>query len=379
MENFVLNNPTVLHFGKNVIEDLAEQIKQYGNKVLLVYGKGSVKKYGYYGKVTKQLKDSNISFVEFSGIKPNPNNKDADEAVKIGIEKKVDLVLALGGGSVIDSAKLIAVSIPENLKTWDVMKGVKVPSKALPIITILTVAATGTEMNHFSVLQNDTTKEKIGARNVMMYPKHSFLDPEFTYSVPKDYTAYGLVDIIAHSFENFFGQGNSPLADRFAVSIIKEVMNFAPLLLNDLNNYEYRANMMLQATYALNGTLAAGKTSGDWGTHSIGHILSLLYDLPHGASLSVAYPAWFKLMKERIPERIKQLSLLLFNTEDINLFISKMENFFNSINSPVYLQDAGIAIEKKQDIINLLTKNKASGYNYQFDEYEKLVELMYRK
>jgi len=377
MENFVLNNPTVLHFGKNVIDSLSEQIKLYGNKVLLVYGKGSVKKYGYYEKVTNQLTNANISYVDFEGIKPNPNNDDADEAVKLGIENNIEVVLALGGGSVIDSAKLIAISIPENLKTWDIMKGNKTPTKALPIITILTVAATGTEMNHFSVLQNNTTKEKIGLRNVMMYPKHSYLDPKFTFSVPNDYTAYGLVDIIAHSFENFFGNGNSPLADRFAVSIIKEVMSFAPLLLEEPNNYEYRANMMLQATYALNGTLASGKTSGDWGTHSIGHILSLLYDLPHGASLSIAYPAWFKLMKNQIPERIKKLSSLLFNIEDIDLFISNIEIFFKSINSPVYLQDAGITNDKKQEIINLLTKNKASGYNYQFNDYEKLVDFMY--
>ncbi|NPA44131.1 MAG: iron-containing alcohol dehydrogenase [Chlorobi bacterium] len=377
MENFVLSNPTVLHFGKNVIEDLADQIKQLGKKVLLIYGKGSVKKYGYYEKVTNKLREANIDFVEFAGIKPNPDNEVADDAVRFGVEQNVDVVLALGGGSVIDSAKVIAVSIPENLKTWDVMKGKKVPTKALPIITILTVAATGTEMNHFSVLQNNTTKEKIGTRNVMMYPKYSYLDPEFTYSIPKDYTAYGMVDIIAHSFENFFGYGTSPLADRFAVSIIKEVMNFAPLLLEDLRNYEYRANMMLQATYALNGTLAAGKTSGDWGVHSIGHILSLQYDTPHGASLSIAYPAWFKLMKNKIPERIKDLSLLLFNTEDIDLFISKIEDFFKSINSPIRLQDTGINTDKKQEIINLLTKNEASGFNYQFNEYEKLVDLMY--
>ncbi len=378
MENFVLNNPTVLHFGKNVINDLAEQIKKYGNNVLLITGKKSVKKYGYYEKVTKKLIDADIKFVEYAGIKPNPNNEDADKAVKLGIEQNVDIVLALGGGSVIDSAKLIAISIPEKLKTWDVMKENEIPTKALPIITILTVAATGTEMNHFSVLQNNITKEKIGTRNVMMYPKHSFLDPEFTYSVPRNYTAYGLVDIIAHSFENFFGIGNSPLADRFAVSIIKEVMNFAPLLLEAPNNYEYRANMMLQATYALNGTLAAGKSGGDWGTHSIGHILSLLYDVPHGASLSIAYPAWFKLMKNKIPERIKELFILLFESDDIDLGIKKMETFFTSIKSPIRLSDAGIEYDKKDEIVNLLTKNKASGYNYEFNEYEKLVNLMYK-
>jgi len=377
MENFILNNPTVLHFGKNVIDTLAEQVSLYGNKVLLVYGKGSVKKYGYYEKVVNKLKNANISYVEFEGIKPNPNNIDADAAIKVGIDNNVDVVVALGGGSVIDSSKVIALCIPEKLKSWDVVKGIKNPKKALPIITILTVAATGTEMNHFSVLQNDITKEKLGTRNVLMYPKHSFLDPQFTYSVSENYTAYGLVDVIAHSFENFFGIGTSPLADRFASSIIKEVMFFAPLILKEPNNYEYRANMMLQACYALNGTLASGKTGGDWGTHSIGHILSLLFDMPHGASLSIAYLAWFKIMKDEIPERIKKIASLLFNTEDIDFFITKMEDFFILIGSPVNLYDAGVSLDKKQEIVDLLTKNKATGYNYQFNNYEHLVDLMY--
>jgi len=377
MENFILYNPTALHFGKDVINSLSEKIKLYGNKVLLVYGKGSVIKHGYYDIVTKKLKEANISYVDYSGIKPNPIVEDVEEAVKIGIENKVDLVLALGGGSAIDSAKVIALCILENLNPWDVVIGKVAPTKALPIITILTLAATGTEMNHFSVIQNKKTQEKLGFRNEFMHPKHSFLDPQFTYTVPQSYTAYGIVDIIAHAFENYFGNGDSPLADRFAASIIKEAMDFAPLVLKNPHNYEYRANMMLQATYALNGTTASGKTGGDWGVHAIGHILSLQYDTPHGASLSIAYPAWFKLMKNIIPYRIKKLSSLLFDTEDIDLFISKMESFFKSINSPIKLSETNISYDKKDEIINLMIKNKVSGYNYEFNDYEKLVDLMY--
>lgn len=379
MENFVINNPTVLHFGKNVINNLAKEVKQYGKNALLITGQNSVKQYGYFDKVVSELEKENISYVEYSGIKPNPDNTEADKAIKLGIENNVDIVIALGGGSVIDSAKIIALCIPDKLKAWDVVDAKVTVKKALPIITILTIAATGTEMNHFSVMQNETTKEKVGIRNVMMYPRHSFLDPEFTYTVPANYTAYGIVDIIAHSLENFFGIGNSPLADRFATTIIKEVIRLSPLLLNDLANYEYRANMMLQATYALNGTLAAGKTGGDWGTHSIGHILSLLYDVPHGASLSIAYPAWFKHMKNKIPNRIKELFTLLFETNDIDSGITQLENFFISINSPIKLAEVGIGEDKKDEIINLLTKNKASGYNYEFNEYKKLVELMYKR
>jgi len=377
MENFTLYNPTALHFGKDVVNDLANKIKLYGNKVLLVYGKGSVIKHGYYDIVTNKLKKAGIEYVDFAGIKPNPLIEDVEDAIKQGRKNKVDLVLALGGGSAIDSAKVIALCIPEGLNPWDVVKAKKLPTKALPIITILTLAATGTEMNQFSVIQNKKTNEKVGFRNDFMYPKHSFLDPQFTYTVPASYTAYGIVDIIAHALENYFGNGKSPLADRFAASIIKEAMEFAPLVLKEPNNYEARANMMLQATYALNGTTASGKAGGDWGVHAIGHILSLQYDTPHGASLSIAYPAWLKIMKNKIPKKIKTISKLIFNIDDIDIFIEKLETFFTSINSPIKLSEANISYDKKNEIINLMIKNKVSGYNYEFSEYDEIVELMY--
>ncbi len=377
MENFTIYNPTSIHFGKNVLNELAQTIKQCGNKVLLVYGKGSVVKNGYYKLVTDKLTEAGIEYVEYSGIKPNPVVSDVKKAIQKGIEEKVELVLAIGGGSVIDSAKFMALCIPENLEPWEVVTGKLTPKKALPIITILTLAATGTEMNQFAVVQNEETKEKLGYRNTLIFPKHSFIDPQLTYSVSKEYTAYGITDIIAHAFENYFGNGASPLADRFVASIVKESMYFAPLVLNDLKNYEYRANILLQSSYALNGTTVIGKTSGDWGVHAIGHTLSILFDMAHGASLSIAYPAWFKLMKNEIPDKIKRLSELLFDTDDIDVFIKKMEDFFKSIKSPVTLIEAGIEYDKKEDIINLMKKNKVSGYFHLFDNYETLVELMY--
>ncbi len=377
MENFTIYNPTSIHFGKNVLNELADTIKQYGNKVLLVYGKGSVIKNGYYKLVTDHLTRAGIEYVEYSGIKPNPIVSDVKQAVQKGIEENVELVLALGGGSVIDSAKFMALCIPENLEAWDVVKGKLIPKKALPIISILTLAATGTEMNQFAVVQNEETREKLGYRNTLIFPKHSFIDPQLTYSVSKKYTAYGIVDIIAHAFENFFGMGDSPLADRFVTSIVKESMHFAPLVLNDLKNYDYRANILLQSSYALNGTTVIGKTGGDWGVHAIGHSLSILFDTAHGASLSIAYPAWFKIMKNIIPDKIKRLSVLLFDTDDIDFFIAKTENFFKSIEAPVTLTEEGIGYDKKDEIIRLMKKNKVSGYFHFFNDYETLVELMY--
>ncbi len=377
MKNFTINNPTILHFGKDVLYELPKALNEYGKNILLIYGKGSVVKNGYYQKVINLLEDFNV--FEYSGIKPNPVIKDVEKAVKVGIENKIDAILALGGGSVIDTAKTVAVSIPENLNPWDVVKMNMVPKKSLPVIAVLTLAATGTEMNPYAVIQNSETNEKIGFGFPIMFPKHSFIDPEFTFTVPEDYTAYGIVDIIAHAFENFFGKGNSPLADRFVASIVKEAMYFAPLVLGEPDNYDYRANILLQSTCALNGITSYGKAGGDWGVHSAGHILSLLYDMPHGATLSVVYPAWFKLQKERNSERLSRLAELIFDNPNVDKFISDLENFFISINSPINLKSEGFSESEKDVILQMMKQNKVNGNNYQLSEvdYSDLINLMF--
>jgi len=377
MKNFTINNPTILHFGKDVLYELPKALNEYGKNILLIYGKGSVVKNGYYQKVINLLEDFNV--FEYSGIKPNPVIKDVEKAVKVGIENKIDAILALGGGSVIDTAKTVAVSIPENLNPWDVVKMNMVPKKSLPVIAVLTLAATGTEMNPYAVIQNSETNEKIGFGFPIMFPKHSFIDPEFTFTVPEDYTAYGIVDIIAHAFENFFGKGNSPLADRFVASIVKEAMYFAPLVLGEPDNYDYRANILLQSTCALNGITSYGKAGGDWGVHSAGHILSLLYDMPHGATLSVVYPAWFKLQKERNSERLSRLAELIFDNPNVDKFITDLENFFISINSPINLKSEGFSESEKDVILQMMKQNKVNGNNYQLSEvdYSDLINLMF--
>ncbi len=379
MKNFTINNPTILHFGNDVLKDLSKAANEFGKKILLMYGKGSVIRNGYYQSVVDILRKENFTITEYSGIKPNPIVEDVEKAVETGIKNEVDLIIALGGGSVIDTAKTTGVCIPENLNPWDVVKNKILPSKSLPVITILTLAATGTEMNPYAVIQNNRTNEKIGFGFPIMFPKHSFLNPAFTYSVPEDYTAYGITDIIAHALENFFGNGNSPLADRFAASIIKEAMYYAPLVLNEPENYEYRANMLLQSTCALNGITTYGKSGGDWGVHSVGHILSLLYDMPHGATLSVAYPAWFKLQKNRIPERLKTLAILIYDNPDVDELISNTEKFFISIKCPVSLKSEGFAETEKDIIIKMMKHNKVTGNNYKLSENDitELVDLMF--
>ncbi len=382
MENFVAYNPVQLHFGKGVVNDLGKTARQYGNKVLLVYGKGSVKKNGSYDDVLAQLSKFGMEVIEYSGIKSNPVIGDVQNAVKLGVEKQVDMVIALGGGSVIDSAKMIALCIPENLDAWKVMKMRAFPKKSLPLLTVLTLAATGSEMNMFAVVQNPETGEKTAHKNPLLFPKHSFLDPVYTFSVSQAYTAYGIVDLIAHTFEAFFAAGDAGLSDRFVQAIVQEAMFYALPVLKEPENYDYRANIMWIATCALNGTTAHGRAgSGDWGVHAIGHTLSVLYDTPHGASLSIAYPAWLKLMKTRIPDRIKRLAKLIFNTNECDDFIVKLETFFRQIKSPVKLQDIQIDESHKEEIVNAMIANKVNGYFQELSEEDLILigDLMYGK
>jgi alcohol dehydrogenase YqhD (iron-dependent ADH family) len=378
MENFIAYNPTKIHFGKGVTGTLGEYLRDYGDRTMLIYGKGSAVKYGYYDRIRQQLQAAGLEIVEYSGIKPNPIIEDVDQAIKIGAEKQVPSIVALGGGSVIDSAKIISLGIPGKYSGWDIMKGKIKLDQSVPLITVLTLAATGTEMNGAAVIQNHATNEKIGYVNELSVPKHSFLDPEFTLTVPRDYTAYGIVDLIAHALEAYFSKTEVSLTDRFVISIIKDAMHYGPLLLNELDNYEYRANIMLDAMCALNGITSYGRDRGDWGVHAIGHQLSMLYDLAHGATLSIAYPAWLKLQTTRIGERIKGLGKSLFGITSATATIGRLTKFFVSLKCPVHLGDVGIDNGKKTEIVQIMNQNKVTGMNHPLtnEDHTTLVNLM---
>ena len=379
MENFIASNPTTVHFGKGVVSDLGKVSKEIGKKALMMYGSGSVLKNGSYDQTKEQLLLNNIEIVEYNGIKSNPIVENVIEAANLGIKNDVDFIVAIGGGSVIDSAKITSIAIADSVDPWLIMKNRHKPVNAIPLIAVLTLAATGTEMNPVAVLQNHETGEKIGFGNPLMFPRHSFLDPEFTTSVPASYTAYGIVDLIAHSLEAFFGSGDATLSDRFVESIIKEAFEYGPELMANLNDYELRAKIMWAATNALNGLTVYGRKSGDWGVHSIGHVLSLLYDTPHGASLSIVYPAWLKYMKTRIPERIEKLGEHLYGIKDIDKTILQLENFFSKLGSPTRLSDINIDSGKRDAILQQLHKNKASGQAQLLDNEsrEKILALMF--
>lgn len=378
MENFVAYNPVKLHFGKGVVNNLKNSLGNYGKRVLFITGKGSVKKYGYYDIVKKQLEEANLKITEFEGIKPNPLIEDARDAMELGLKNEIDFIVALGGGSVIDSAKMIGLGIANKIDPWEILTGKQQPTSNIPLINILTLAATGTEMNAAAVLQNHATGQKVGWGHPLNYPAESFLDPTFTLSVPKNYTAYGVVDLIAHALEAYFGKGEPSVIDEITFSIIKDSISNGPKLLNNLSDYHLREAIMLDATLALNGLTMYGKQSGDWGVHSLGHEISLLFDTAHGATLSIAYPAWLKLLSNKIPDRIIKLGKGLFGVETVEDTISELEKVFVELDSPIRLKDIDLGEKEAQMLVDQYNKNEVSGVNHSLNssDYVQIVELM---
>ncbi len=376
MENCVIYNPVRLHFGKNVLASLPSTLKKYGNKVLLMYGKESFVASGLHGSIMSLLVGFDVT--EYGGIKPNPVCEDVDAAAVLGKKRGVDMILAVGGGSVIDSGKLASITIPVEHGSWRFMASGERPKRSVPLVTVLTVAGTGSEMNPVAVMQNNDTMRKNGYSHELLFPKESFLDPLLTYGVPRNYTAFGMADLISHALEMYFGFGDAPLSDRIIFSVIKEIQEIGPKLLNELHSYEYRARMMYAATLAFNGTTAHCRKSGDWAAHGIGHVLSLLYDIAHGASLSIAYPAWMKLQTARIPDRLRILGFHLFNAQDENETLRRFEQLFTDLECPIRLQQVGIGEDKRSEITHYLEETKVNGLHHALDSDDRsmLVKLM---
>ena len=385
MESFQYFNPTKILFGKDVVDQLCAEITPFGEKALIIIGQGSVKKNGLYARVLSLMNICGMQHVTYEGIKSNPLYQDAYEAIKIAKENQVDLIVAIGGGSVIDTAKAVAMGYYVEHSVWDfyLQKAAK-PTKALPLFNILTLAATGTEMNSGSVLQDTDSGIKNGFSNPCLFPKVSFLDPTYTISVPLNYTAYGVADLISHALEQYFGKGDSPLSDLYTASVIKLAVEYGEKLMQEPTNYDYRSQVMWLATNALNGTLKAGKNSGDWGVHGLEHTLSVLYDIPHGAGLTIIYPAWLKKHQPQINSKLAFLAHHVFNINNVeenkaaDLFIQNLENFFKNINTPIKLSEANISADDKEKIIDNFTLNKVSGavYPLKKTDYEEIFDLM---
>ncbi|MFT4413008.1 iron-containing alcohol dehydrogenase [Fredinandcohnia humi] len=354
MENFTYYNPTKLIFGKDQVEQLKNEIPQFGKKVLLVYGGGSIKRNGLYDRVKDILNEIGAEVQELAGVEPNPRLTTVKKGIEICHNEGIEFLLAVGGGSVIDCTKAIAAGAKYNGDVWDFMTRKAIAKEALPFGTVLTLAATGSEMNAGSVITNWETNEKYGWGSPVTFPKFSILDPVNTFTVPRDQTIYGMVDMMSHVFEHYFHHETNTLTqDRWCESILKTVIETAPKLLEDLENYEHRATILLNGTLALNGMLNMGYR-GDWATHNIEHAVSAVYDIPHGGGLAVIFPNWMKYTLDENVARFKQLAIRVFDVStegktdrEVALEgIEKLREFWNSIGAPSSLSDYGIGEEK---------------------------------
>ena len=374
MQNFTFWNPTKLIFGKGQLEQLKSEIPLYGKKVLVVYGGGSIKRSGLYDKVINLLNEIDAQVFELPGVEPNPRITTARKGVEICKIEGIDVLLAVGGGSVIDCTKLIAAGAKYDGDAWDLVTRKAKVNEALPFGTVLTLAATGSEMNSGSVITNWETNEKYGWGSPFTFPKFSVLDPVHTFSVPRDQTIYGIVDMMSHVLEHYFHlEENTLFQDRMCESLLITVMETAPKLLEDLESYEHRATILYNGTMALNGILNMGYR-GDWATHNLEHAVSAVYDIPHGGGLAILFPHWMKHNLKVKPERFKQLALRVFgvdpegkSAEEAGLAgIQKLREYWNSIGAPARLADYNIDDSK----IDLMT-DKAMVYG-EFGNFTKL-------
>ena len=353
MQNFTFYNPTKLIFGKGQLEQLKVEVPNYGQRVLVVYGGGSIKRSGLYDQVMDILNELGTEVHELSGVEPNPRLTTVQKGVDICKEHNVDVLLAVGGGSVIDCTKAIAVGAKYEGNVWDIITRKVAANGALPFGTVLTLAATGSEMNSGSVITNWETNEKYGWGSPFTFPQFSILDPVYTFTVPQDQTVYGMVDIMSHVIEQYFHQGtNTLLQDRYCESLLKTVIKTAPKLVNDLENYELRETILYCGTMALNGILQMG-VRGDWATHNIEHAVSAVYDIPHGGGLAILFPNWMKHVLDENVLRFKQFAVGVFDIQiegksDREVAfegIEALRSFWTSIGAPARLADYKIGDE----------------------------------
>ncbi|VAX22014.1 NADH-dependent butanol dehydrogenase A [hydrothermal vent metagenome] len=294
MENFVYHNPTKIIFGKDQISQVGAETAAIGKKALLLTGGASVKKSGLYDKVLASLNEACVTVLEQSGIVPNPVIESVRKGATLCKNENIEIVLAVGGGSVIDTAKAIAAGATCDGDPWDFFKRSRVPEKPTPVGTILTLSATGSEANGNTVISNPETGEKRPFYHSTLFPRFSILDPAVTFTVPKNQTANGAIDILSHVFEQYFHNVKAtPLQDGIAETIMRTVIANAPIAMEKPDDYDARANLMWSSTLALNGLLVSG-AKGDWASHMIGHELSAKYGLAHGEALAIVFPNWMK-------------------------------------------------------------------------------------
>ncbi len=359
MYNFQFKNPTKILFGKGQIANLPKELSK-DQKILLLYGGGSIKKNGVYTQVMQALSDYDIT--EFGGIEANPRYETCLKAIELIKQKKLTFILAVGGGSVIDAAKFIAAGAEMSEDPWKIITEGLPVKKALPIGSVLTLSATGSEMNSFAVITKEATQEKLSFGSAKVYPQFSILDPETTFSLPKRQIANGIVDAFSHVMEQYMTYPvNAPLQDRFAEGILLTLIEEGPKTLANPEDYDSRANMMWACTMALNGLIGVGVPQ-DWATHGIGHELTALFEIDHARTLAVVMPGLLTHKSEQKKEKLLQYASRIWNLnegndeERIQNAIKRTVEFFESLEVKTKLADYDVRPEAISEIANRLDK-----------------------
>lgn len=371
MENFNYSIPTKIYFGKGQIKNLAAAIKEYGNKVLIAYGGGSIKKIGLYDEMIKILNDNEISYVELSGIEPNPRIETVRKGVQICRENNVEVVLAVGGGSTIDCSKVIAAGVKYDGDAWDLVTNPGKINEVLPILSILTLSATGSEMDAFAVISDMTSNQKLGTAHENLKPKASILDPEYTYSVPKNQTAAGTADIMSHIFETYFNHSKGiDIQDSTAEGLLRACIKYGKIAIEEPSNYDARANLMWASSWAINGLISYG-TGAPWVVHPMEHELTAFYDITHGVGLAILTPHWMKYsLDDNTVFKFAQYGINVWGIdknldkfEIANKAIEKTSEFFKELGIPGTLREVGIEEEK----LEIMAKKAANpSFEYAF-------------
>jgi alcohol dehydrogenase YqhD (iron-dependent ADH family) len=355
MKDFTFYNPTRIEFGKGRENNIGQYVKEFGiNRVLILHGSDRIKKDGLFDRVTASLEEQGIGFEAVGGVISNPLISRVRDAIGVVRQNSLQGILAVGGGSVLDSAKAVAAGAGYDGDVWDFFVGKAEVKEALPIFSVMTLAATGSEMNPFGVVTNSETRQKYPIGSPLLFPKVSVINPELMATVTQTYLAYSAVDIFSHCLDLYFTARYLPgYTAALIENIMKTVMRTTDVLIKDPGDYDARGEFAWAAIMALNGNTFAGVEGNTYDTHMIEHAMGALYNVPHGAGLAVVLPAWMKEIKDRMPERFERFSEKLFNIADSGEGIARLTRWFSAIGAPVTFEQAGLA----EDTVDPIAEN----------------------
>jgi len=378
MQNFIFENPTKIIFGQGQISLAGKEVARFGRKVLLVCGLKSIKKNGIYDRVMASLQEAGLSIVEFPGVKSNPVLSHTLKGIALARKEEVEVILAVGGGSVIDTAKTIAAGVKADHDVWDLFTFKKPIRSALPVVTVLTLAASASEMNAAAVMTREEGLQKFSIRSPHIQPRVSILDPTVLYTLSPAYSAYSAVDAITHMLEPYFNNAepDSPFQDRLVECFMRTIMESIEVILKEPANYPARANMMWATTWAFNGLTSAGMGMVSLPVHMIEHSLSAIYDIAHGAGLSIVLPGWMRYTLDRNARKLSRLAREIFQISEKDERLAAMTGiealkaWFAAIGSPTSLKEAGIP---EEDIEKIAKNASVLAQVWQLKDYTEEV------